>query len=92
MVLHLVNNSHKALAQCLRYCTAGDAILLIENGVTACVAGPELLSQSDCQIYVLEDDLALRGLAATKPDWINSVSYTGFVELAAQYPKCQSWF
>lgn len=99
-VLHLVNGSphaSRALADCLLRAGAGDAVLLIEDGVYAAVGslGAETtrLAAGRVALYALVPDLAARGLAASglAAD-IVPVDYAGFVALTTTHNPIQSWF
>ena len=98
MILHTINKSpfsDSSLEDCLRLCSPGDAILLIENGVYA----TQQHRHSDLMIalhdrvdfFALQADLEARGLT-TQHDFIDRIDDTGFVELCIKYPKVQSWF
>lgn len=99
-VLHLVNRSpddSRALEACLLRADAGDAVLLIEDGVYAAVgnASAETLRQAGNRValYVLTPDLAARGLeAAAIHPVIAPVDYAGFVALTTRHNPIQSWF
>ena len=99
-VLHIVNKSpfdRNSLDTCLRLALNGSAILLIEDGVYASsrkAAGADKLEQAlkDLPVYALQPDLQARGLAADSViDGIELVDYDGFVKLATEYEKIQSW-
>ena len=92
MVLHLVNNSHSALQQCLHYLGPQDSLLLIQDGVFASAAEQALIGPYKDRVYALEDDLQQRGLDKKAPDWLQRIGYSGFVELTVSHAKTQSWF
>jgi len=81
--LHTVNRPPGAgvLESCLAHLTEGAALLLIEDGVYAALAGS-----------AVGPDLDRRGLArrALVPG-MRVVDYQGFVALAANHPLVQSW-
>lgn len=100
MMLHTVNKSpfeRNALEPCLRLAAPGCAVLLIEDGVIAALAGT---SQSDTiggrmgdfKFYVLGPDIDARGLA-DKPliDGVKVVDYGGFVDLVAEHDAVNAW-
>lgn len=99
-VLHIVNKSpfdRNSLDTCLRLARAGSAILLIEDGVYALRANTsaaDKLQQSlaELPVYALQADMQARGLAEDAIiDGVELVDYDGFVRLATEYDKLQSW-
>lgn len=99
-VLHLVNRSpyeSSALACCLMRAGEGDAVLLIEAGVYAALAGsafaPRLREASGkLAVYALDADLAARGIAAAEVvEGVALVDYEGFVELSLSHSPALSW-
>ena len=98
-MLHIVNKSPDtagALQSCLRVAQDGHSVLLIEDAVYA--ATPAAAARcglsaalSRLKVYVLLPDLEARGMAARRIPGIEPVDYTGFVDLAAGHPTCQSW-
>lgn len=87
-MLHIVNNSGLAWTLCQRFASGDDKVLLIEDGVFAASQCPDELSG---QLYVLREDLALRGLNEEFPPGIETVDYAGFVALTTACAKTQSW-
>ncbi len=99
-MLHTVNKSpteRHSLFSCLRLAAPGSDILLIEDGVYACIAGTEseaLLREASRKfsIYVLAQDLECRGYGASDViDQITPVDYDGFVSLAVRNASVHSW-
>lgn len=99
-ILHLVNcspNDSNGLTQCLERAGQGDAILLLEAGVYAALKNPvfsaKLAESSDAvKIYVLEPDLAVRGITAKEVlDGVLLVDYDGFVGLSVEHNPIVSW-
>jgi tRNA 2-thiouridine synthesizing protein B len=94
MILHIVSRSpftHDALERCRAALAHGDAILLIEDGVLA-LATPDrfLAGLQSHPVHVLLVDVQARGL--TLPGNVQSVDYSGFVDLVAHCSKSVSWF
>ncbi len=98
MVLHTINKSplnSGCFHSCLRTLSERDAVLLIEDGVygadehfsTLFGELPDTIS-----IYVLEADLAARGLKSRINPSIKTIDDAGFVDLCCHYPKMQSWY
>lgn len=98
-MLHIINKSplqNSALDSCLRVAKAGGEILLIEDAVYAATAGSACEGKirdamANFKVYVLQPDLAARGLADRLLDGVNAVDYGGFVELTVANSNCQSW-
>lgn len=98
-MLHIVNQSPartSALASCLRLAQDGAALLLIEDAVYAATAAGAAAAGvagalARLQVYVLQPDLAARGLAGALLAGVQPVGYDGFVELVARHPLNQSW-
>lgn len=87
-MLHTVNKSpfqNTALEDCLRFAQAGDAILLLEDGVYGAVAGSvksALLENAlkNHQVYAIKADLQARALTRIIPG-IQIVGYDVFADL-----------
>jgi tRNA 2-thiouridine synthesizing protein B len=98
-MLHIVNKSFaqtSALASCLRLSKAGQALLLIEDGVYAATQASAAASGlggalAKLKVYVLQPDVEARGMAGKLVDGVTAVDYAGFVELVAEHPTNQSW-
>ena len=99
-MLHTVNKSpfeKNSLDSCLRYASAGSAILLIEDAVYAAVPGTAVeekvkAAAQDKKIYALGPDLKARGFDEGQVlDGITVVDYGGFVDLAVESDKVQAW-
>lgn len=97
-MLHTVNKSpynSNSLKTCMGYLQSEDALLLIEDGVYAAMKGGEseaLIGDAGGKVYALEPDLKARGIASDKLiDGIEVVGFDGFVKLAADNDKVQSW-
>lgn len=98
--LHTVNKSpfeRNSLASCLGHCTAGDAVLLIEDGVVGARRGGSAAAAlakalAACKVYALAGDLAARGLRKDDlVEGVEPVDYAGFVDLAANHARTLSW-
>ena len=72
---------------------AGDALLLLEDGVY-CLRNEREFAElaGAAPVYVLAADLRARGLDDKPPDGVAVVDYDGFVALCAAYDKTLSWF
>ncbi len=96
-VLHLVI-APTMVRQCLGRAQAGDAILLIGNGVYAALRESEacgsLVSslKEGVGLYCLGPDLDTRGISPKQLiDRADAVDYDGFVDLAVRFPQTCSW-
>lgn len=98
--LHTVNKSpfqNQTLLSCLGHAQAGDAVLMIEDGVYGATSGTALSDTmaemaSQVKLYVLGADLAARGIDAGRlADGVTSVDYEGFVDLVASNDRTQNW-
>lgn len=98
--LHTVNKSPfatQALLSCLNHAKAGDAVLMIEDGVYGGLNGTqmsEIVTEigKNVSLYVLSPDLAARGIDTNRLiDGISGVDYAGFVDLVANHDRTQSW-
>ena len=99
-MLHTVNKSpfeKTAFESCLNHARAGDAVLLIEDGVYAAVKGTTVAKRvealnGDLSLYALRPDLAARGIEdSSLIEGISVVDYGGFVDLVAEHNVAQAW-
>jgi tRNA 2-thiouridine synthesizing protein B len=98
-MLHIVNKSpteRNSVETCLEHAKKGSKVLLIEDAVYAATRGGAAEAKvksamADVAIYVLQPDLAARGMADRLIEGVNLVDYGGFVDLVAEQPNCQSW-
>jgi tRNA 2-thiouridine synthesizing protein B len=96
--LHTLNASsreHRALFERLLRCaSAGDSVLLIENGVYSLTEATFLSALSDAglTLYVLQADIAARGLQQYINTDVTMVDDAGFVALVCEHRKTVSWF
>jgi len=99
-MLHTVNKSpfeKNSLQTCMRLSKSGSSILMLEDGVYGALCGTEIASSvtecaKDRNIYVLGPDLKARGIDQSNLiEGITVVDYDGFVKLAAESSKVQSW-
>jgi tRNA 2-thiouridine synthesizing protein B len=99
-MLHTVNKSpfeRNTLEACLKRAIPGAAILLIEDGVYAALAGTTLADAMTSaaqrfEVSVLGPDLAARGLEnEALVAGVTVVDYGGFVDLAVEKGPVQAW-
>ena len=98
--LHTVNKSPfstQSLMSCLNHCKAGDAVLMIEDGVYGALASSGMadlvrVKTANVSIYVMTPDADARGLPADKLlGEVGGVDYAGFVNLVTEHDRTQSW-
>jgi len=98
-MLHTVNKSpfeRNTLKGCLAHAKPGSAVLLIEDGVYAALAGTTASAMvqeamTQVSVYALAPDLEARGVAKRVIDGIKVIDYAGFVDLVVEHPSTQSW-
>lgn len=99
-MLHIINKSpltHNTLAMCLRYASASNSLLLIEDGVYGALAqtsSSHLIHSAianHIQVYALLPDISARGLSKLISG-VQTIDYSEFVALVAQHSHTQSWF
>jgi tRNA 2-thiouridine synthesizing protein B len=98
-MLHIINKSPfqtSTLATCLRMAQAGNAVLLIEDGIYAATAGSSAEAQvraasGRLKFYALKPDADARGMSAKLIDGVTLVDYGGFVDLVAAHNTSHSW-
>ena len=98
--LHTVNKSpmdRNTLEACLRLVKEGSSVLMIEDGVYGVLKGTRKSgvvedAMKGIKFYALGGDLKARGIDESKIiDGVNIVDYAGFVNLAAESDRVQSW-
>ena len=98
--LHTVNKSpfeRTAFGSCLKHLAAGDAVLVLEDGVVGlrkatAFAGDLDAVSGDHKLYALGPDLDARGLKADDlVSGVTVVDYGGFVDLVAEHDRTQAW-
>lgn len=98
--LHTVNKSpfeRSSLVSALNHLRPGDALLMLEDAVVGARKGSAIASlfedaAKNCSIFILEPDLAARGME--EKDVIEGaklVDYGGFVDLVATHDRSQAW-
>jgi len=95
-ILHLVNKSpyeKNSLDTCVGYVQAGDALLLIEDGVYGAIgSGRAAAKLAGLDVSVLGADLAARGIGEDKlAEGVKVVDYAAFVDMTTAKDKVQSW-
>lgn len=78
----------------LRLTAEGDALLLLQDGVVAALAGSaslDLLLNAPIALYALQDDVDARGLPGHISHKIEVIGYTHFVKLTEKHPNQMAW-
>ena len=78
----------------LRMLRDGDALLLIQDGVLAAIAGSryvENITNAPIKVYALNEDLIARGLTGQISNDIILIDYTDFVRLTVKHPSQMAW-
>jgi tRNA 2-thiouridine synthesizing protein B len=98
--LHTINKSPfecSAFASALNHLRPGDALLMIEDAVVGVHKGSTFAERlekaaKNCSVYVLEPDLAARGMGKIEMiQAVKLVDYGGFVELVTSHDRTQAW-
>jgi len=95
-MLHTLRHSpfQSDISSLLPYLQAGDALLLIEDGVIAALANSavlKILLQHPITVYALREDVDARGLSAHISDKISCVGYPEFVKLVVKHQQHFAW-
>ncbi|MCW8329677.1 sulfurtransferase complex subunit TusB [Photobacterium sp. SDRW27] len=96
-MLHTISTSPfqtQALQRCLRYIGHNDEILLIQDAVSAGIEKniwSEAIKTSGVKIYLLEADLAARGLLDKVGKFAEVIDYKGFVSLTVKHETHMKW-
>ncbi len=78
----------------LRLTREGDALLLLQDGVLAGLAGSaslDLLLNAPISLYALQNDLDARGVSGHFSHKITVVGYNHFVELTEKHRSQMAW-
>lgn len=83
-ILHVLSNPDVA-ESCLAAASEGDAVLLVGDGAFA----HDIAPHPGIRFGVLEEDMASRGLELSAA--LEALTYAGFVDWAAEFPKSVTW-
>lgn len=94
--LHVLSSSpfsDDRLSSCLRLLGNGDGLLLCGDATYAVQTGTQhaeaLAALQGVALYALDEDIQARGLKPAAD--IQQVDYSGFVALACQFSKVNTW-
>jgi tRNA 2-thiouridine synthesizing protein B len=96
VILHTLNASPSsaAFADCLRVLRAGDALVLMGNGIYAAIADTQAcndLRATGAELFVLATDAAVAGISATAED-VTPLDMSELVILTERFPRQQAWY
>ena len=99
MILHTVNKSpfsDQSFIDCLKFCSKGSSVLLIEDGVYAGKQQTQyaqlIETHQEINFYALTVDVKARGLTEDLSSAITLITDSEFVELTVSHSSVQSWF
>lgn len=98
-MLHIINKSpfeKSSFQSCINHASEGSTFLLIEDGVYAGISNTsisEYLAKAKelGKVVALQSDVESRGLQEKLDQDIEQIDYAGFVSLAAECDRVQSW-
>lgn len=96
MILHTLNASPSSSAfnDCVKVARAGDALVLMGDGVYAALQGTmgcEQLQSMGIELYVLGPDALAAGVVMPA-NGINIIDMDGFVTLTERFPRQHAWY
>jgi tRNA 2-thiouridine synthesizing protein B len=96
MILHTLNASpsSSAFADCLGVIHAGDAVVLMGDGVYAALAGTKAWGEMQArgaEVYLLSADAVGAGVTEFA-DGAKRIDMDSFVALTERYPRQQAWY
>jgi tRNA 2-thiouridine synthesizing protein B len=96
MILHTLNAapSSAAFRDCLKVVQAGDALVLLGDGVYAALEGSAACSELcavQAELYMLDSDARLAGVASTA-DTIRWLDMDGLVALTERFERQLAWY
>lgn len=95
-MLHTLMKSpfYSDLPLLIRLLAEGDDLLLLQDGVLAALHRSSVLASllaSPAVLYVLQEDVAARGLEAQISENVITVDYEGFVALTVKHLQQMAW-
>lgn len=72
----------------------GDDLLLLQDGTIAAIEGSQMLTRlaaSPATLWVLEEDVAARGLTAQISAKVQLLDYNGFVAMTVKHQQQIAW-
>ncbi|MBA5237137.1 MULTISPECIES: sulfurtransferase complex subunit TusB [Pectobacterium] len=95
-MLHTLSCSpyHADLDTLLRGLDKGDALVLLQDGVIAALAGGNIiyrLLDSAVPLYALRPDVVARGMTEQISNSVVLIDYNEFVQLTVEHPQQLAW-
>jgi tRNA 2-thiouridine synthesizing protein B len=96
VILHTLNASPASavFSDCVRVVAAGDAVILLGDGVYVAMHGTrgiaELLA-TEAELYLLSPDAQAAGVI-NPAEGITSIDMFGFVTLTERFPRHMAWY
>ncbi|KHN50144.1 sulfurtransferase complex subunit TusB [Pectobacterium fontis] len=95
-MLHTLSCSpyHADLDALLRSVGQGDAVVLLQDGVIAALAGGDSIRRlldPEVPLYALRADVAARGITEQISNSVVLIDYNEFVQLTVEYPQQLAW-
>ena len=97
MILHTLNKSpdHPALNRCAGFISAGDCLVLLEDGVYCAVTSDSSILNNlllrHIPVFCLQADVEARGLLNRLNPAVQLIDYEGFVTLSTEQTKSKRW-
>jgi len=96
VILHTLNASPASAAfhDCIQVATAGDAVILLGDGVYAAIKGTTActeLTATGAELYLLSPDARLAGVINPAAG-INCIEMDGFVTLTERFSRQMAWY
>lgn len=96
MILHTLNASPSTSAfyECIKVIRAGDALVLMGDGVYAALQGTngcDALQAKGVDLYLLAPDAKAVGIM-NHGEGFTSIDMDGFVTLTETFPRQQAWY
>lgn len=97
MVLHTLNRgpASNSLQQCLAQLSAGDALVLLGDGVYCALAGTAEIDQllvRGASIYALAPDVTARGLQDRCAGTVELIDFEQLATLSESFARQLAWF
>jgi tRNA 2-thiouridine synthesizing protein B len=95
MTLHTLNRAPSntaLLTDCLRACSSGDTLLLIEDGVYCALTEQPIAWPAGVNVCALAADITARGLDNRLASSISQVDDADFVQLCCEHARVISWY
>lgn len=97
MIFHSLNSAPDSAAffDCCRMIGAGDALILLGDGVYAGLQNTTACARiltTGVELYVLEVDASAAGILQSLDERASVVCFDGFASLSERFTKQQAWY